>query len=176
LVQRIYVVNLPFSARENDVETRLTALRRRLGDRQTIVRVDRTELSKNISRGLLAYLFLRYAFSVMEQAARGDSDPDSPDLSMWGGKDYRPLKQTVVFLFYVAILVGLGAAVGISQAPAIDPAVQQQAAVAPQPEAEAVEPLALGGTVAEAGGEIGRSVEGGAAAGAHACAVRVCGV
>lgn len=88
-------------------------------------------------RGLLAYLFLRYAFSVMEQAARGDSDPDSPDLSMWGGKDYRPLKQTVVFLFYVAILVGLGAAVGISQAPAIDPAVQQQAAVAPQPEAEA---------------------------------------
>jgi len=49
-------------ARENDVETRLTALRRRLGDRQTIVRVDRTELSKNISRGLLAYreLLRRY--------------------------------------------------------------------------------------------------------------------
>ncbi len=45
-----------------DVEVRLSALRGRLGDRKTIVRVDRTELSKNIGRGLLAYreLLRRY--------------------------------------------------------------------------------------------------------------------
>jgi trehalose 6-phosphate synthase len=47
---------------EDDVESRLTALRGKLGDRKAIVRVDRTELSKNISRGLLAYreLLRRY--------------------------------------------------------------------------------------------------------------------
>ncbi|MDW4908790.1 trehalose-6-phosphate synthase [Streptomyces sp. ADMS] len=40
-----------------DVEERMTALRAEIGggDRKTIVRVDRTELSKNIVRGLLAY-------------------------------------------------------------------------------------------------------------------------
>ncbi|MET9731342.1 trehalose-6-phosphate synthase [Streptomyces sp. NPDC006458] len=39
-----------------DVEERLTALRAEIGEgRRTIVRVDRTELSKNIVRGLLAY-------------------------------------------------------------------------------------------------------------------------
>ncbi len=42
-------------AHADDVETRLTTLRRKLGDRKSIVRVDRTELSKNIGRGLLAY-------------------------------------------------------------------------------------------------------------------------
>jgi trehalose 6-phosphate synthase len=47
---------------EDDVDSRLSALRRKLGDRKAIVRVDRTELSKNISRGLLAYreLLRRY--------------------------------------------------------------------------------------------------------------------
>ncbi|MDT0343309.1 alpha,alpha-trehalose-phosphate synthase (UDP-forming) [Streptomyces litchfieldiae] len=38
-----------------DVDERLAALRAQVGDRRTIVRVDRTELSKNIVRGLLAY-------------------------------------------------------------------------------------------------------------------------
>ncbi|KUO10484.1 alpha,alpha-trehalose-phosphate synthase (UDP-forming) [Streptomyces sp. DSM 15324] len=40
-----------------DVEERIVALREEIGgtDRRTIVRVDRTELSKNIVRGLLAY-------------------------------------------------------------------------------------------------------------------------
>jgi trehalose 6-phosphate synthase len=38
-----------------DVEDRLAALREAIGDRQVIVRVDRTELSKNIVRGLEAY-------------------------------------------------------------------------------------------------------------------------
>lgn len=49
-------------AHQHDVESRLTALRRKLGDRKAIVRVDRTELSKNIGRGLLAYreLLRRY--------------------------------------------------------------------------------------------------------------------
>lgn len=41
---------------EADVEERITALREEIGaGRRTIVRVDRTELSKNIVRGLLAY-------------------------------------------------------------------------------------------------------------------------
>lgn len=38
-----------------DVEGRLATLRESVGDRQVIVRVDRTELSKNIVRGLEAY-------------------------------------------------------------------------------------------------------------------------
>ncbi|MFI9047987.1 trehalose-6-phosphate synthase [Streptomyces sp. NPDC053427] len=44
-------------AHRPDVEERLAALREQIGgsDRRTIVRVDRTELSKNIVRGLLAY-------------------------------------------------------------------------------------------------------------------------
>ncbi|KUJ69775.1 alpha,alpha-trehalose-phosphate synthase [Streptomyces albus subsp. albus] len=43
-------------SRRPDVDERLAALRAQIGpDRKTIVRVDRTELSKNIVRGLLAY-------------------------------------------------------------------------------------------------------------------------
>ncbi|MFJ6697124.1 trehalose-6-phosphate synthase [Streptomyces sp. NPDC091272] len=44
-------------AHRDDVEDRLVSLREQIGgeDRRTIVRVDRTELSKNIVRGLLAY-------------------------------------------------------------------------------------------------------------------------
>ncbi|MDI2131213.1 alpha,alpha-trehalose-phosphate synthase (UDP-forming) [Yinghuangia seranimata] len=38
-----------------DVEARLATLRDAVGDRKVVVRVDRTELSKNIVRGLLAY-------------------------------------------------------------------------------------------------------------------------
>ncbi|WP_377270664.1 trehalose-6-phosphate synthase [Peterkaempfera sp. SMS 1(5)a] len=41
-----------------DVESRLAALREAVGDRRVVVRVDRTELSKNIVRGLLAYRHL----------------------------------------------------------------------------------------------------------------------
>ncbi|QWB24824.1 MULTISPECIES: trehalose-6-phosphate synthase [Streptomyces] len=41
---------------EQDVEERMASLREQIGEgRRTIVRVDRTELSKNIVRGLLAY-------------------------------------------------------------------------------------------------------------------------
>jgi len=42
-------------AAEPDVQARLEGLRELAGDRQLIVRIDRTELSKNIVRGLAAY-------------------------------------------------------------------------------------------------------------------------
>jgi trehalose 6-phosphate synthase len=42
-------------ASEADVAARAAALRERVGDRQLIVRIDRTELSKNLVRGLAAY-------------------------------------------------------------------------------------------------------------------------
>ncbi|MFD0269865.1 trehalose-6-phosphate synthase [Streptomyces sp. NPDC127106] len=42
-------------AHRPEVDDRLAGLRAEIGDRKTIVRVDRTELSKNIVRGLLAY-------------------------------------------------------------------------------------------------------------------------
>ncbi|MGZ6791919.1 MAG: alpha,alpha-trehalose-phosphate synthase (UDP-forming), partial [Mycobacteriales bacterium] len=42
-------------AGQPDVQARLGRLRESLGDRQLLLRVDRTELSKNIERGLLAY-------------------------------------------------------------------------------------------------------------------------
>jgi len=49
-------------ASRTDVDDRLASLREAVGDRQVIVRVDRTELSKNIVRGLEAYsdLLRRY--------------------------------------------------------------------------------------------------------------------
>ncbi|MFJ8478432.1 trehalose-6-phosphate synthase [Kitasatospora sp. NPDC094011] len=45
-------------AHRPDVDERLAALRGAVGDRRTVVRVDRTELSKNIVRGLQAYRHL----------------------------------------------------------------------------------------------------------------------
>ncbi|MFA1551908.1 trehalose-6-phosphate synthase [Actinomadura chokoriensis] len=42
-------------AAQQDVVERARALREQVGDRQLIVRIDRTELSKNIARGLAAY-------------------------------------------------------------------------------------------------------------------------
>ncbi|MFD6248028.1 alpha,alpha-trehalose-phosphate synthase (UDP-forming) [Streptomyces roseolus] len=42
-------------AHRPQVDERLARLREEVGDRKTIVRVDRTELSKNILRGLMAY-------------------------------------------------------------------------------------------------------------------------
>ncbi|MFF8607899.1 trehalose-6-phosphate synthase [Streptomyces sp. NPDC015346] len=42
-------------AHRPEVDERLAQLRAEVGDRKTIVRVDRTELSKNVLRGLLAY-------------------------------------------------------------------------------------------------------------------------
>jgi trehalose 6-phosphate synthase len=56
------VVGLRARAAEDDVRTRFATTAEVIGDRQAIVRVDRTELSKNITRGLLAYaeLLRRY--------------------------------------------------------------------------------------------------------------------
>ncbi|MFJ4189533.1 trehalose-6-phosphate synthase [Kitasatospora sp. NPDC089509] len=45
-------------AHRPDVDERLAVLRDAVGDRRTVVRVDRTELSKNIVRGLQAYRHL----------------------------------------------------------------------------------------------------------------------
>ncbi|KJS56840.1 trehalose-6-phosphate synthase [Streptomyces rubellomurinus] len=45
-------------AHRPDVDERLAALRAAVGERRTVVRVDRTELSKNIVRGLQAYRHL----------------------------------------------------------------------------------------------------------------------
>lgn len=42
-------------AGEPDVEAHVAAIRKLVGDRKLIVRIDRTELSKNIVRGLIAY-------------------------------------------------------------------------------------------------------------------------
>jgi trehalose 6-phosphate synthase len=42
-------------AHQPDVEARLAVLRDQVGDRRVLVRIDRTELSKNIVRGLLAF-------------------------------------------------------------------------------------------------------------------------
>lgn len=47
--------NLRALAHRPEVDDKLAGLRAEVGDRKTIVRVDRTELSKNILRGLLAY-------------------------------------------------------------------------------------------------------------------------
>ncbi|GAA4609286.1 trehalose-6-phosphate synthase [Actinoallomurus liliacearum] len=48
-------VSLRARAAEPDVRARRQALREQVGDRKLIVRIDRTELSKNIVRGLAAY-------------------------------------------------------------------------------------------------------------------------
>jgi len=42
-------------AAESDVEARRAVLKERVGDRKVLLRIDRTELSKNIVRGLSAY-------------------------------------------------------------------------------------------------------------------------
>jgi trehalose 6-phosphate synthase len=47
--------DLASRAAEQDVESRIAALSEVIGDRKLIVRVDRSELSKNIVRGLVAY-------------------------------------------------------------------------------------------------------------------------
>jgi tetratricopeptide (TPR) repeat protein len=95
-----------------------------------------TAFTGGLLRGLIAYLFLRYAFSVMEQAASGDLNADSPDINIWGGKDHRPAKQTVVFLVYMAILFGLAnvATVPLPAKPA-EAARVEAPATAPAPSA-----------------------------------------
>ncbi len=71
-------------AQEDDVASRLAAISEQIGGRQAIVRVDRTELSKNIGRGLLAYRELLRRFpqwhnQVVHLASAYPSRHDLPE-------------------------------------------------------------------------------------------------
>jgi trehalose 6-phosphate synthase len=79
-------------AAEDDVEARLTLVTEQLGGRQAIVRVDRTELSKNIGRGLLAYreLLRRYPQWLNQVVHLASAYPSRHDLP-----EYREYTATV---------------------------------------------------------------------------------
>jgi trehalose 6-phosphate synthase len=71
-------------AGQHDVVSRMATLREQLRGRQSIVRVDRTELSKNIGRGLLAYRELLRRFpewhgKVVHVASAYPSRHDLPE-------------------------------------------------------------------------------------------------
>jgi trehalose 6-phosphate synthase len=77
-------------AGQHDVASRLATTRESIGDRQVIVRVDRTELSKNIGRGLLAYaeLLRRYPQwrdKVVHVASAYPSRHDLPEYREYTG-------------------------------------------------------------------------------------------
>ncbi|MFF0449052.1 trehalose-6-phosphate synthase [Streptomyces sp. NPDC004609] len=83
-------------AHRPDVEERIAALREQIGPgRRTIVRVDRTELSKNIVRGLLAYrLLLRSRPEWREQVVHvAFAYPSRQDLAVY--RDYTAEVQRV---------------------------------------------------------------------------------
>jgi tetratricopeptide (TPR) repeat protein len=56
---------------------------------------------------LLFVVFLRYAYGVMESGARGQFNPESANFSDFTSGDKRPYKQTIVFLVYGLLLLGL---------------------------------------------------------------------
>jgi trehalose 6-phosphate synthase len=77
-------------AAEHDVQSRRTTLLEQLGGRKAIVRVDRTELSKNIGRGLLAYRELLRQFPewhgrVVHVASAYPSRHDLPEYREYTG-------------------------------------------------------------------------------------------
>jgi trehalose 6-phosphate synthase len=77
-------------AAQDDVETRRASLLEQLGGRQAIVRVDRTELSKNIGRGLLAFRELLRRFPewhgrVVHIASAYPSRHDLPEYREYTG-------------------------------------------------------------------------------------------
>ncbi|MGZ4631724.1 MAG: alpha,alpha-trehalose-phosphate synthase (UDP-forming) [Actinomycetes bacterium] len=81
-------------ANQDDVNRRFATTREKLGDRQAIVRVDRTELSKNIGRGLLAYaeLLRRYPEwreRVVHVASAYPSRHDLPEYREYTGQVQR---------------------------------------------------------------------------------------
>ncbi|WP_327403164.1 trehalose-6-phosphate synthase [Streptomyces sp. NBC_01288] len=81
---------------EPDVEERIVALREEIGEgRRTIVRVDRTELSKNIVRGLLAYRqLLDDHAELLEQVVHvAFAYPSRQDLAVY--RDYTAEVQRV---------------------------------------------------------------------------------
>jgi hypothetical protein len=67
-------------------------------------------------------------------ASQGDFRSDSPDISVWGGKDHRPFKQAVVTLFYIGLMFGLATVSmkPVPQAPRPAPAVTAPAPAAHQ--------------------------------------------
>ncbi|MFC9249595.1 trehalose-6-phosphate synthase [Streptomyces sp. NPDC057136] len=83
-------------SREADVDERMAALREQVGpDRRTIVRVDRTELSKNIVRGLLAYRALLDAHPEWRErvAHIAFAYPSRQDLAVY--REYTATVQTL---------------------------------------------------------------------------------
>jgi trehalose 6-phosphate synthase len=81
-------------AAEPDVLARRVALLSNLGDRKAIIRVDRTELSKNIGRGLLAYRELLRRFpewrgKVVHIASAYPSRHDLPEYREYTGSVQR---------------------------------------------------------------------------------------
>jgi trehalose 6-phosphate synthase len=83
---------------QDDVQTRKAALREVIGDRQLLLRVDRTELSKNIVRGLLAYreLLLRrpqWREQVVHLALAYPSRHDLPSYREYTGAVQRVARQ-----------------------------------------------------------------------------------
>jgi trehalose 6-phosphate synthase len=81
-------------AGQDDVNRRVASIRETLGDCQAIVRVDRTELSKNIVRGLLAYAELLRRFPewkgrVVHIASAYPSRHDLPEYREYTGQVQR---------------------------------------------------------------------------------------
>jgi len=84
------VPSLRERAEEHDVQSRKTAVLEQLAGRRAIVRVDRTELSKNIARGLLAYRELLRRFpewhgEVVHVASAYPSRHDLPEYREYTG-------------------------------------------------------------------------------------------
>ncbi len=85
-------------AGQADVQARLGSVRELIGDRQMILRVDRTELSKNIVRGLLAYRELLRGHPelhgrVVHLAFAYPSRHDLPEYREYTGSVMRMAKQ-----------------------------------------------------------------------------------
>jgi trehalose 6-phosphate synthase len=85
-------------AAQPDVEVRMTALAETVGDRKLIVRVDRTELSKNIVRGLAAYRELLHAHpqwrgNVMLLALAYPSRHDLPEYREYAASVQRVARE-----------------------------------------------------------------------------------
>ena len=85
-------------AAQPDVQTRIAALRELVGDRQLLLRVDRTELSKNIVRGLEAYRELLRRFPehrerVVHLAFAYPSRHDLPEYREYTGAVQRVARE-----------------------------------------------------------------------------------
>ena len=85
-------------AAQDDVQSRLPGLRELVGDRQLLLRIDRTELSKNIVRGLEAYRELlrtrpRWRGRVVHLAFAYPSRHDLPEYREYTGAVQRVARE-----------------------------------------------------------------------------------